>query len=217
LQGFWSTPEGRGKTVEELNARLPAFDTWEQAIGGIPGDDAHKTMVLQEAYGLPQSFEVKGGRIVSNDHSLRNGILGGIGVIGGTTALGALAGGGGAATALGPWDTPTGLAGPALATGPTLGSVSGATAAGTSAAGAGAGVGSRWLRELTTPQNATGLAALVGMLASHNGSGANTSLTSSPQVQSLLDSVTSRAKATDPLFQSINQLAMSRLPTSVQK
>lgn len=228
LQTYWGTPQGRGKTADELNAAMPTFQTWDQAIAGIQGNDKQKTMILQEAYGLPQSYDVRGGRLVSNDHSLRNGILGGAALIGGLSGLDALINGGvGAAAAvggMGPFDTASGLAGGALGPMPelggylpgTAGAVGGGVTTGvTTGAGAGSGIASR----LTDPKNAASIASLIGMLAAGGagGGGGTNSLTSNPQVQSLLDTVTNRAKATDPLFQSINQLAMSRLPTSVQK
>lgn len=71
---------------------------------------------------------------------------------------------------------------------------------------------------LTDPQTYGGLAGLLATLATRSsGSGAGDMLANNPQLQSLLDMSVNRAQRTDPLHQSITQLAMSRLPANMQR
>lgn len=102
LTGMGSRPETRGKTADELNATLPVFSSWEEAavspaFAGM--DDRTRTMWLQELYGLGRDRAVENGRIVNTNHSLRNGLLGGIAMMGGLSAIGAAGGAGGGAAA----------------------------------------------------------------------------------------------------------------------
>lgn len=136
LQGMWSQPQYRGKSAEELSAMLPTFETWDQAIAQTAGSDAEKTMRLREAYGLSNLYRVQNGRLVSDNHSTRNGILGGLALIGGMSALGAVGGGTGAAA--GASGLSTGAIAPTMT--PISGAIAGGTAAGATGAAAGGGM-----------------------------------------------------------------------------
>lgn len=75
---------------------------------------------------------------------------------------------------------------------------------------------------LTDPKNYAGLAGLLTTLATRpggNGGGGNADdiLAQNPQLKSLLDMSVNRAERLDPLHQSITQLAMSRMPTNMQR
>lgn len=226
LQGYWSRPEGRGRSAADLNAQMPAFSSWEQAIAGLSSNplyqtlaagrdnDAYRTMFLQEAYGLPQNFGVRNGRIVSTDHSLRNGLLGGVGMIGGLSVLDALIGAP-AAAALGPSTAGNIAATTAASAPPSILAAAGPTAAATTTAG----VGSQILNSLRGRDGAAALMSLLPLLAARGGVGGNSGLGNldTSRLNGLLDMTTERAKRTDPLHQSVTQLAMSRLPTGVQR
>jgi len=119
--------EYRGKTADELNATMPVFESWEQAVASpffAQMDDRYKTMWLQELYGLGQDRAVRDGRIVNDNHSLRNGILGGIAMLGGMSALGAALPSGAGATAGTLGGISTGAAAPG-ATGAVVGTAAG--------------------------------------------------------------------------------------------
>lgn len=144
-QGAYADPTNRGKSAKELNAGLPVFRSWEEAIASpyfAGKSDREKTMALQELYGLGQNYDVNGGRLVSNDHSTRNGIIGGSALIGGMFGLEALANGvGGAALgAMGPFDTTSGLATGALGPMPEVGGYLAGTAGGAAAGSGGTGM-----------------------------------------------------------------------------
>ena len=99
LAGLNSQPEYRGKTQAELEATLPVFTSWDEAIrspyfAGKP--DWYITNFLTDNYGLGGA-KVEKGRLVSTDHSLRNGLLGGAAMMGGMFGLESLIGGGAAA------------------------------------------------------------------------------------------------------------------------
>lgn len=87
----------------------------------------------------------------------------------------------------------------------------------------GAGLGADLLKKLTSGQGVAGLASLIPMLMAANsgggaGSGTGTGdFAQMPQLNSLLDMSVNRAQRTDPLHQAVTQLAMSRLPTNVQR
>lgn len=120
LQGAWSRPEYRGKSIDEMSALMPQYGSWDEAIAGLGSDplyramsqgqdsDRYRTMYLQSAYGLPQNYDVRGGRLVES-HPARKGLALGAGMmlglhgldtlINGATA--AAASGGGAATSAG--------------------------------------------------------------------------------------------------------------------
>lgn len=86
--------------------------------------------------------------------------------------------------------------------------------------GGGGNAGNALLSQLTSGQGLAGLAGLLTTLATrpNNGSGGSGDLMSqNPQLQHLLDMSANRAERTDPLHQAITQLAMSRLPTNVQR
>lgn len=75
-------------------------------------------------------------------------------------------------------------------------------------------------KALTSPGGVANLTGLIASLAAGSGSGGGENanlLNQSPQLQELMQMGTERVKRTDPLHQSITQLAMSRLPTNVQR
>lgn len=250
LQGYWTRPEGRGRSADELNAMFPRFSSWEAAIAGLPNDplyrsivggrdsDAYRTMFLREAYGLPQNYAVRNGRLVEDDNSLRNGLLGGGAMMGGLFGLDALIGGGTAAAGGTSAATTGGLlpsttipaATGTLTTGaiaptmtPIAGAIGGGTAAGaTGALGAGgssAGVGQNILNSIRN-RGPEALAALLPLLAMRAQGGGNSPVMGGQTLDAINNMVgmaNTRAQRTDPLHQSITQLAMSRLPTNVQR
>lgn len=245
LTGMNNRPEYRGKTAAELNATLPVFSSWEQALASpyFAGmDDRTKTMWLQELYGMGHDLKVERGRLVSDDHSLRNGLLGGAALIGGLSGLDALIGGGGAAAAGGTTATGGGLLPsttiPAATGTLTTGAVAAPTTAGaigaaggwvpgaagsavgsaTGAPSSGGGVGSDLLARLRGSDGAAALATLLPLLAASARSGnAGTPAPMPAGLTDMLNMSVERAKRTDPLHQSITQLAMSRLPTNMQR
>ena len=85
--------------------------------------------------------------------------------------------------------------------------------------GGGAGAASGLLSQLTSGQGLAGLAGLLTTLATRpSGSGGSGDpFSTNPQLQHMLDVASQRVDRTDPLHQSITQLAMSRLPTNVQR
>ncbi|MGE0445582.1 MAG: hypothetical protein AB7P99_10160 [Vicinamibacterales bacterium] len=237
LAGMNSRPEYRGKTAAELNATVPVFSSWEQAIASpyFAGmDDRMKTMWLRELYGMGHDLKVERGRLVSDNNSTRNGILGGIGVIGGLSGLDAVIGGGtaGAATAGGtlPATTipaatgtlTTGAVAPAMTTGAAAvggAAVPGATGAITGGGGSpSGGVGGDLLNQIRNGNGAAAVTALLPLLAAATrGGGGGNQVAYPAGLESMLNMSVERAKRTDPLHQSITQLAMSRLPTNMQR
>lgn len=86
--------------------------------------------------------------------------------------------------------------------------------------GNGSGAAGGLLSQLTSGQGLAGLAGLLTTLATRPNSGSGGSgdaFATNPQLQHLLDVAGQRVDRTDPLHQSITQLAMSRLPTNVQR
>lgn len=81
-----------------------------------------------------------------------------------------------------------------------------------------AGVGQQILNALKSREGAAALMSLLPLLAARSGGG-NSGLGNldTSRLNGLLDMTTERAKRTDPLHQSVTQLAMSRLPTGVQR
>lgn len=117
LAGLNSQPEYRGKTQAELEATLPVFGSWDEAIrspyfAGKP--DWYITNFLTDNYGLGGA-KVQNGRLVSTDHSLRNGLLGGAAMMGGMFGLESLLGGGAAAAGGGTGAGAAGSVGPGSA------------------------------------------------------------------------------------------------------
>lgn len=88
--------------------------------------------------------------------------------------------------------------------------------------GTDAPVGQSLVDRLTNPRNLASLLPLL-MAATNRGGGGNGGaggagdFAQMPQLNSLLDMTVNRAQRTDPLHQAVTQLAMSRLPTSVQR
>lgn len=74
---------------------------------------------------------------------------------------------------------------------------------------------------LKDPKTYAGLAGLIASLATRPGSGSGGDggdpLAQDPQLKALLDMSVNRAQRLDPLHQSITQLAMSRMPTNMQR
>lgn len=110
--------------------------------------------------------------------------------------------------------------------GSVAGDVAGVDAAigGAGAAGAGAagGIGQHLLDQLKSGKGIASLASLIPLLMAAGGGGGNNGgggdlLSQNPQLNSLLDMSVNRAQRTDPLHQAVTQLAMSRLPTNVQR
>lgn len=265
-QGFYANPQYRGKTKEELEAMLPVFTTWEEAIASpfFQGQsDAQITAFLNDVYGLG-GYKVQNGRLVSTDHSVRNGLLGGAGMLGGLfgvesllgTGAATLPGGAAVNTAAGtgmtapqavPFMTGAQAAGGGIGAGAATGATvaGGATTAGTldggpavdtrtgtgmippnsptqtTIGGGGApGVGQNILDWLRSREGAASLATLIPMLAARNGTGGGPTSLQGPtldQFNKLIGMTTERAQRTDPLHQAVTQLAMSRLPTGVQR
>jgi hypothetical protein len=94
VTGQYSNPANRGVDPMALVQALPSYSSWDQAladprVAGM-GTDADRTAYLQSLYGLGGNYGVRNGQIVSTDHSLRNGILGGTALIGGMSALSSL-------------------------------------------------------------------------------------------------------------------------------
>lgn len=80
------------------------------------------------------------------------------------------------------------------------------------------------LQKLLSGKGLAGLATLIPMLLSAKGNstppgggGLDSTLQQNPQLASLLNMSVNRAQRTDPLHQAVTQLAMSRLPTNVQR
>ncbi len=85
-----------------------------------------------------------------------------------------------------------------------------------------AGAGSKLLDSLTSAKGVTSLAGLAAMLATRPGgnSGSANGLpggAGNDQLTQLMEMASQRAQRTDPLHQAVTQLAMSRLPTNVQR
>lgn len=82
-------------------------------------------------------------------------------------------------------------------------------------------IGQDLLDQLKSGKGIMSLASLIPMLmAAHGGGNSNGGgdpLSQNPQLNSLLDMSVNRAQRTDPLHQAVTQLAMSRLPTNVQR
>lgn len=171
------------------------------------------------------------------------GALAAAGLLPGMAGGGAAAGGGaGAATAVPsmPWTIPTSMAyetgmfgvpggtAAGVAAGHaglgTIGAASGAAGAAGGAAGGAGGAGAAGagglLSQLTSGQGLAGLAGLLTTLAMRPNSGSGGSgngLADNAQLQRLLDMSAQRAERTDPLHQAVTQLAMSRMPTNMQR
>lgn len=137
---------------------------------------------------------------------LNIGVAGGLGA-GALSAAGAFGGGAGA--------------GAGAMYGPPESLAAGAGGAG-AAAGAG-GVGASLLKNLTSIKGIASLAGLIPLLMSAKGGGGDAGaggaggFAQMPQLNSLMDMSVNRAQRTDPLHQAVTQLAMSRLPTNVQR
>lgn len=125
-----------------------------------------------------------------------------------------LAGIAGTGLPLGAFAPGLGAAGPGLVEGGGIGGVTGgANLAGPAATGL-AGF-------LKDPKNYAGLAGLLATLSTrpggNGGPGGGDPLAQNPDLNALLKMSADRAQRTDPLHQSITQLAMSRLPTNMQR
>lgn len=81
------------------------------------------------------------------------------------------------------------------------------------------GIGGNLLDTLLSGKGIAGLAGLIATLAArpNGGSAGGDLMSQNPQLNELLTMSADRAKRTDPLHQSITQLAMQRLPTNVQR
>lgn len=82
------------------------------------------------------------------------------------------------------------------------------------------GAGSKILDMLTSGEGVAAMAGLIGALTGGRGGGNNglqQLIGQNPQLGQLLDISAGRAQRTDPLHAAITQLAMNRLPTSVQR
>lgn len=99
--GLYGISGNAGRSLEDIIGGLPSYGNWDAAIAKTPGSDLEKTNYLRSVYGLGDSWKVEGGHLVSDDHSLRNGLLVGGALLGGVSALGALGGGAGGAAASG--------------------------------------------------------------------------------------------------------------------
>ena len=99
--------------------------------------------------------------------------------------------------------------------------VGGLTVYGATGGGAAAlSVADQLKKALTSPSGVANLAGLVASLAAGSRSGGGSGedvMGQSPQLQELMQMGTERVKRTDPLHQAVTQLAMSRLPTNVQR
>jgi hypothetical protein len=132
----YADPANRGKDPMLLVNALPSYSSWDQAladprVAGM-GSDAQRTAYLQDLYGLGGNYGVRNGQIVSTDHSLRNGLLGGAAVLGGASLLGSLTAPAGVASA----GLSTGAAAPSMTT--MAGALGGAAVPGATGAGMGA-------------------------------------------------------------------------------
>lgn len=97
--------------------------------------------------------------------------------------------------------------------------VPGATGAVLSGTGGGRGVGADILDQIRGGNGAAALASLLPILAaaSRGGGGGGNQVAMPAGLTDMLNMSAERAKRTDPLHQSITQLAMSRLPTNMQR
>lgn len=86
-------------------------------------------------------------------------------------------------------------------------------------AGGAGGIGGKLLDSITSGNGIAGLAGLIATLATrpNGGGGSGDLMSQNPQLSELLNMSAERARRTDPLHQSITQLAMQRLPTNVQR
>lgn len=76
------------------------------------------------------------------------------------------------------------------------------------------------LDTLKSTKGIASLASLIPLLLSNRGGGGNPLndlLSQNPQISSLMDMSVQRAQRTDPLHQAVTQLAMSRMPTNMQR
>lgn len=155
-----------------------------------------------------------------NQNQFRNAAITGAAMGAGAYGLASLAAPGAAApgaaapAAAAPAAAAPAAAAPAAA-GP-LGSIAPAVAP------AAASLGQRLIDHLTSPGGIAGLAGLITTLATrpgggNGGGGSGDLISQNPQLSELLNMSAERARRTDPLHQSITQLAMQRLPTNVQR
>ena len=85
------------------------------------------------------------------------------------------------------------------------------------------GAGGALLDAIASPQGVSGLAGILAMLAGGgafgggNGGASTDMFGNNPQLKSLMDMSVNRAQRTDPLHEAVTALAMSRLPTNVQR
>lgn len=230
--GLYADPANRGVDLQTLSGRLPHFTSWDEAIRSpaLAGmSDVEKTQYLYSTYGLSQEWKVENGQLVRSDPWLARNAwwLAPTALVGGS-ALGAALGGAGTATPAAATSgvlpssdftalTPLGGIQAAPAT-----SAANALASPAASAGAAAGgIGGSILHALTSKAGIGALASLAPLLAGGAGGGGRNPIqdfnAQYPQLNELLTMSANRASRTDPLHQAVTQLAMSRLPTSVQR
>lgn len=156
-------------------------------------------------------------------------LMGILGTLGGTTALGALGGalggGGAAAGSAAGSATINGLpmapyAGTAAMSAPGVGAGAAGGALGTMAGGAAGGeakgvLGGMDAKDLMAL--ALGLTGTVGGMMSKPNDTAPTSATTDPQMQELIALMSGRLKKSEPMFDSVQAMANGLLPTAYQK
>lgn len=228
----YSTPMLRDAAVNQYLANDPRspFRGWFGAEAnlrsdGVPAGGLHFNPATggtdyTNTYGHPGTMKAVG--------------LGSVAAGGALSAAGLLPGLGGAAASAAPsattavpsmpWTIPAGFEA-SMGAAP-LGSVAAgaggaAGAAGAGAAGAAKGIGGGLLDQLTSGKSLAGLAGLIASLVAGRGNGVGDATAAFnqqyPQLNQLLDMSAQRAQRTDPLHQAVTQLAMSRLPTNVQR
>lgn len=192
----------------DLPRRREAQVRLQNAINRISPDLAQSSM--------GEGYQVRDGQVEREPGEW--GRLGRTALIGagmglGAYGLGAALGGGASAAAapgaLGP-STPGNIAATTAATVPPASLAAGV---------GGVGAGSKILDALTSKSGAASLASLIPLLmrGGGNGGGSGDAFTNNAQLQSLLDMSVNRAQRTDPLHAAVTQLAMSRLPTNMQR
>jgi hypothetical protein len=196
--------------------------------GGLHYDPTNGQTQFTNTYGHPGTMRAVG--------------LGAVGAAGGLAAAGLLPGLGGASAAgsaaagsalpatipgsyasnlyaAGGFGVPGGTASGVAAGLGGLGAAGAAGAAGGAGGAAAGGFSSGLLDQLTSGRSIAGLAGLIATLASKPGGsgGSGDPFAMNPQLQHMLDVASQRVDRTDPLHQSITQLAMGRLPVNVQR
>ena len=190
----WDAREGRWKNPIDwsniANIAIPTVMTAGLASGGASGG------LLPNAFQTPANLPWYAGGAGMNSA---------LGVIAPTTAAAALAGGG----------VPGATGAPALGgitptPNPTSGGNNGNNNNPTS------GGMPDWLKDVL--EGAGPLAALLPLLSNQQGGGGSPDpFGNNPQLKSLMDMSVNRAQRTDPLHEAVTTLAMSRLPTNVQR